>query len=36
MRSARAIAWMTSVLGFADFVGKWREQGTLQGLEVKK
>jgi cation diffusion facilitator CzcD-associated flavoprotein CzcO len=36
MRSARALAWMTSVLGFADHVAKWREQGTLQGLEVQK
>lgn len=34
MRSARAIAWMTSVLGFADHVGKWRERGDLQGMDV--
>jgi len=32
MRSARAIAWMTSVLGFAEYVEKWRQQGDLPGL----
>jgi cation diffusion facilitator CzcD-associated flavoprotein CzcO len=32
MRSARAIAWMTSVLGFAEYVENWREQGDLAGL----
>ena len=32
MRSARAIAWMTSVLGFVDFVEAWRSQGDLAGL----
>lgn len=35
MRSARAIAWMTSVLGFADHVGKWREEGAMTGLELQ-
>ena len=32
MRSARAIAWMTSVLGFAEYVENWRKQGDLAGL----
>jgi len=32
MRSARAIAWMTSVLGFAEYVENWRQQGDLAGL----
>ena len=32
MRSARAIAWMTSVLGFAEYVENWRQQGDLTGL----
>jgi GT2 family glycosyltransferase len=32
MRSARAIAWMTSVLGFAEYVENWRQQGDLPGL----
>jgi len=32
MRSARAIAWMTSVLGFAEYVDNWRQQGDLAGL----
>ena len=32
MRSARANAWMTSVLGFAEYVENWREQGDLAGL----
>jgi len=32
MRSARAIAWMTSVLGFAEYVENWRQQGDLDGL----
>ncbi len=32
MRSARAIAWMTSVLGFAEYVKNWRQQGDLAGL----
>ena len=34
MRSARAIAWMTSVLGFAEYVENWREQGDLAGLTL--
>ncbi len=32
MRSARAIAWMTSVLGFSEYVENWRQQGDLAGL----
>ena len=32
MRSARAIAWMTSVLGFSEYVENWRKQGDLAGL----
>jgi len=32
MRSARAIAWMTSVLGFAEYVENWRQHGDLPGL----
>jgi len=32
MRSARAIARMTSVLGFAEYVENWRQQGDLAGL----
>lgn len=36
MRSARAIAWMTSVLGFVDFVEKWRAEGRLEGLDFQK
>lgn len=35
MRSARAIAWMTSVLGFAEYVENWREQGDLAGLVLE-
>lgn len=35
MRSARAIAWMGSVLGFADVVERWREAGDLAGLEAR-
>ncbi len=34
MRSARAIAWMTSVLGFAEYVENWRQQGDLAGLTL--
>ena len=34
MRSARAIAWMTSVLGFAEYVENWRHQGDLAGLTL--
>ena len=34
MRSARAIAWMTSVLGFAEYVKNWRQQGDLAGLTL--
>ena len=34
MRSARAIAWMTSVLGFAEYVENWRQQGDLAGLAL--
>ncbi len=33
MRSARAIAWMTSVLGFADYVETWRAQGDFIGFD---
>mgnify|MGYP000120529231 FL=1 len=33
MRSARAIAWMTSVLGFADYVETWRAQGEFIGFD---
>jgi len=33
MRSARAIAWMTSVLGFADYVETWRTQGDFVGFD---
>ncbi len=33
MRSARAIAWMTSVLGFADYVETWRAQGHYIGFD---
>ncbi len=34
MRSARAIAWMTSVLGFAEHVDAWRAEGNMVGLET--
>ena len=34
MRSARAIAWMTSVLGFAEYIENWRQQGDLAGLTL--
>ena len=33
MRSARAIAWMTSVLGFVDYVETWRAQGDFVGYD---
>jgi cation diffusion facilitator CzcD-associated flavoprotein CzcO len=33
MRAARAIAWMGSVLEFADHVERWRASGDLEGLE---
>jgi len=33
MRSARAIAWMTSVLGFVDYVETWRAQGDFVGFD---
>lgn len=33
MRSARAIAWMTSVLGFADYMESWRAQGDFTGFD---
>ena len=32
MKAARSIAWMTSVMGFADHVEKWRARGDLDGL----
>lgn len=34
MRSARAIAYMGSVINFADHVAAWRKRGDLEGLEV--
>ena len=34
MKSARAIAWMTSVLGFAEHVEAWRAEGNMVGLET--
>lgn len=36
MKSARAIAWMTSVMGFVDYVEKWRARGDLVGLETTR
>ena len=32
MKAARSIAWMTSVMGFVDYVEKWRARGDLDGL----
>ena len=34
MSTARSMAWMTSVLGFVDYVRAWRATGELAGLEV--
>ncbi|MFZ9541672.1 MAG: flavin-containing monooxygenase [Ilumatobacteraceae bacterium] len=36
MRAARSIAWMTSVMGFVDYVEKWRSRGDLVGLVTTK
>ncbi|MEY4361485.1 MAG: hypothetical protein RL391_791, partial [Actinomycetota bacterium] len=36
MKSARAIAWMTSVMGFVDYVENWRARGDLDGLVTTK
>ena len=36
MRSARAIAWITSVLGFVDYVESWRANGDFAGFEITK
>jgi cyclohexanone monooxygenase len=32
MKAARSIAWMTSVMGFVDFVENWRARGDLDGF----
>lgn len=36
MRSARAIAWITSVLGFVEYVESWRANGDFAGFEITK
>jgi len=36
MRSARAIAWITSVLGFVDYVESWRANSDFAGFEITK
>ncbi len=36
VRSARAMAWITSVLGFANYVESWRTTANFAGFEITK